>query len=40
MAFSVQGPLYVWSSLEASLQRSMTVGGGGGRWIESVDSKQ
>lgn len=40
VAFSVWGPLYVWSSLEGSLQRSMAGGGRGGSWIESVDAKQ
>lgn len=36
---SVWGPVYVWSSLEASLQRSMTRrggDGGGGRMIRRV----
>lgn len=30
VGLSVWGPLYVWSGLEAFLQRPMTVGGGGG----------
>lgn len=35
-----RGPLSVWSSLEASLQRSVTRDGGGGRWDGSGGSKQ